>query len=325
MSKNSENRFLKHAGVTTPIICGAMYPCSNPELVAAVSAAGGLGIIQPVSMVYVHRHDFRAGLKLIKSITTKPVGINILVEKSSKVYEQRMQDWVDIAIEEGVRFFVTALGNPSWVIKKAKAVGGVVYHDITNEKWAAKAIDYGVDGLICVNKRAGGHAGTETPESLFANLQKHQVPLICAGGVGDVKQYRAMLEMGYEGVQMGTRFIASTECKVHKDYQDAIIRAKAQDIVLTEKITGVPVSVIRTEYVKRVGTTAGPIAKWLLSGKKTKHWMRIYYTLSAFWQLKKASLEGTSYKDYWQAGKSVDGIDKVESVAEIITKFSRSS
>ena len=95
-----------------PLLCGAMYPCSNPELVAAVSEAGGLGIVQPISLTYVHGHEFREGLRLIRRLTSKPVGMNALIEQSSKAYRARMERWIDVALEEGVRFFVTALGNP---------------------------------------------------------------------------------------------------------------------------------------------------------------------------------------------------------------------
>src|SRR3954471_13688711 len=86
--------------IDLPIIGGAMYPCSNPELVAAVSEAGGIGIVQPLSMVYVYKQDFRAGLKLIRSLTSKPYGMNVLTEQSSKTYLKRMSNWVDIALEE---------------------------------------------------------------------------------------------------------------------------------------------------------------------------------------------------------------------------------
>ena len=82
--------------------------------------------------------------------------MNVIVEKSVKAYETRMKQWVDIALEEGIRFFVTSLGNPSWVVKRAHAYGGLVYHDITERKWAMRALDANVDGLICVNNRAGG-------------------------------------------------------------------------------------------------------------------------------------------------------------------------
>ncbi|HMU62388.1 MAG TPA: nitronate monooxygenase, partial [Gemmatimonadales bacterium] len=135
--------FTKHAGIEVPLICGAMYPCSNPELVAAVSDAGGLGIVQPISLTYVYGHDFREGLRLIKKLTDKPIGMNALIEASSKTYHERMVKWVDIALEEGVRFFVTSLGNPRWVVEKAHAFGGVVYHDVTERKWADKGLAAG--------------------------------------------------------------------------------------------------------------------------------------------------------------------------------------
>ena len=108
----------RHAGIGIPLICGAMYPCSNPELVAAVSDAGGIGIVQPISLTYVHGHDFRAGLQLIRRLTPRPVGMNALIEQSSRSYHERMTRWIDVALEEGVRFFVTSLGNPRWVVER---------------------------------------------------------------------------------------------------------------------------------------------------------------------------------------------------------------
>ena len=308
-------------GIDIPLICGAMYPCSNPELIAAVSAAGGIGIVQPISMSYVHGHDLRDGLRMIRRLTDKPVGFNAIVEKSSKVYEDRMRLWVDIALEEGIRFFITALGNPRWVVDKVHAVGGTVFHDVTERKWAERALSEGVDGLICVNNRAGGHAGAQAPEKLFADMSSLGVPLICAGGIGDEEAFVRAIDMGYAGVQMGTRFIATTECRAHDDYKQAIVKAKESDIVLTDKISGVPVSVIRTPYVERMGTKAGPIARALLRHPKAKHWMRMAYSLKSVWELKRSSLRGTGYKEYFQAGKSVDGIAKVESAGDIVRRF----
>jgi NAD(P)H-dependent flavin oxidoreductase YrpB (nitropropane dioxygenase family) len=97
--------FTRAVGIEVPVICGAMYPCSNPELVAAVSEAGGIGIVQPISLTYVHRYEFRAGLKHIRTLTQKPIGLNVLTEELSKSYIERNKKWVDIALEEGVRFF----------------------------------------------------------------------------------------------------------------------------------------------------------------------------------------------------------------------------
>ncbi len=159
-------RLTEDAGIKYPIICGAMYPCSNPELVSAASEGGGIAIIQPVSLTMVHGYDkpnrkegLRAGIRHIRTLTDKPIGFNALIEKGSEKYIQQMSEWIDIALEEGIRFFVTSLGKPDWVCEKVHAKGGVVYHDVTNRKWAEKGKECGVDGLICVNNRAGGHLG----------------------------------------------------------------------------------------------------------------------------------------------------------------------
>ena len=315
----------RQLGIEVPLICGAMYPCSNPELVAAVSGAGGIGVVQPLSMIYVYGHELREGFRLIRRVTDRPIGMNVLIERSSKLYLDRMKRWVDVALAEGVRFFVTSLGNPRWVVERVAPVGGVVYHDVTERKWAEKGLAAGVHGLIAVNDRAGGHAGPRSALRLYEELADLGVPLVCAGGVGDEAAFVAALEAGYAGVQMGTRFIATDECGAHADYKHAIVTATEADIVLTERVTGVPLSVIRTPYVERIGTKAGPIARWLLRGRRTKHWMRTVYALRSAWQLKRASLAGgareATSKDYWQAGKSVAGIESVEPAGTIVRRF----
>lgn len=318
---NASQKFTQSMGIKYPLICGAMYPCSNPELVAAVSEAGGLGIIQPLSLTYVYGHEFKAGLELIRKLTSQPVGLNVLIEASSQKYIDRMKIYVDEALAHGVRFFVTALGNPAWVVEKVHAAGGVVFHDVTERKWAQVAVKAGVDGLICVNKLAGGHAGTKSPEELYESLKDLGLPLICAGGVGDPETYARMLKLGYAGVQMGTRFIATSECKAATTYKDAIVAAKADDIVLTEKLTGVPVAVINTPQVQRIGTKAGPLAKFLLKHPKMKHWMRLFYQVKSVYQFRQSIVKPKPYDDYWQAGKSVGGITKVQSAADIVKEF----
>ena len=321
MSIDSVKSFLTHAGIEVPVICGPMYPCSNPELVAAVSAAGGLGVLQPISLTYVHGYDFREGLRYMRQLTSKPIGMNALIEQSSKKYREKMEQWIDIALEEGVRFFITSLGKPDWVVEKVHAVGGVVYHDVTEEKWAEKGLAAGVDGLIAVNKRAGGHAGGLSSPQLLDELKKFDVPVICAGGISTPDEFSVVLKEGYAGVQMGTRFIATPECKVSEEYKQAIIDAHAEDIVLSLKLTGVPVSVINTDYVKKQGTQAGPIARWLLRGQRSKHLIRMFYTLNSLWKLKGASQQGGERGGYLQAGKSVQGIDSIESAAKIVAGF----
>lgn len=313
--------FTADAGIALPIICGAMYPCSNPELVAAASAAGAIGIVQPVSMTFVYGHDLRDGLRLIKRVTDRPFGMNALIEKSSRAHHARLERWIDIGLEEGVRFFITSLGNPRWVVDRVARVGGIVYHDVTNRRWAEKAIDGGVQGLIAVNNMAGGHPGRLSPETLLDEVGSFGLPVVCAGGVGDPQTFRSMMELGYAGVQLGTRFIASTECLAHEDYKRAIVAAEPKDIVLTERLTGIPVAVLDNEYIRHLGLRAGPIARFMLRHRKLKYWMRAIYASTSLRRLKKSSLTSVGAKEYWQAGKSVAGIHDIRPTREIIEEL----
>ena len=315
--------FCEQLGIRYPVIGGAMYPCSNPELVAAISAAGGIGILQPISLTYVHGHDYREGIRLMRRLTDRPIGMNALIEKSSKKYQQRMSDWIDIALEEGVRFFVTSLGKPDWVAERVHAAGGLVYHDVTELKWARIGLDNGADGLICVNRRAGGHAGQQSMQQLYEELHGLGVPLVCAGGVGESRDFWQALEQGYVACQLGTRFIASQECRASQAYKQAIIDASEDDIVLSERVTGIPVSVINTEYIKRSGTRMSSLARKMLAGKHTKHWMRLFYGLKSIWQLKRSSLDESGESDYWQAGKSAGAIDGIDSCETIMQNLMR--
>jgi nitronate monooxygenase len=311
-----------HAGIRVPLICGAMYPCSNPELVGAVSAAGGIGIVQPISMTYVHGYDFRAGVRIAKQIAgDNPIGFNALIEESSSYYRKRMEQWIDVALDEGIRFFITSLGKPKWVVDRVAQVGGVVYHDVTATKWAEKGRDAGARGLIAVNSRAGGHAGDKSAQALYDELAHMNLPIVCAGGIGSPAEFRKAIDIGYAGAQLGTRFIATTECSAHEDYKQAIIKSSAKDIVLTERLTGVPVAVINNSYVRRLGLKAGPIARWMLRGRRTKHWMRTIYALRSLRQLKRDLRAGQGKEEYWQAGASVDAIHGIQPAGEIVREF----
>jgi nitronate monooxygenase len=130
-----------------------------------------------------------------------------------------------------------------------------------------------------------------------------------------------MMLLGYDGVQMGTRFIATTECLAHPDYKEAILDARPEDIVLTERLTGLPVAVINNDYIQRLGTRAGPIARYMLRHRKMKYWMRSIYALRSLKRLKETSLSSKGANDYWQAGKSVAGIHTIESARDVIEEF----
>ena len=319
------NRLIEHTGVQFPIICGAMYPCSNPELVAAASNGGGMAILQPVSLTFVHGYELREGIKYIRSMTDKPIGFNALIEKGSKKYIDRMSDWIDIALDEGIRFFITSLGKPDWVCQRVHEVGGYVYHDITNRDWAKKGIDCGVDGLVCVNNRAGGHLGSKSMEIMYEELNDLGLPLICAGGVGSSDELSNVMKIGYDGVQMGTRFIATIECNTPEDYKDAIVSASKNDIATTTRLTGVPISVIKSTNHKSENSWL--IQKLLKS--RFKHFTRSLLNLNSLIRLKyllnkSNSKDNQKKKKFYSAGKSVHTVKSIESATIIMRRLGES-
>ena len=321
----NNNRLIEHTGVQFPIICGAMYPCSNPELVAAASNGGGMAILQPVSLTFVHGYELREGIKYIRSMTDKPIGFNALIEKGSKKYIDRMSDWVDIALDEGIRFFITSLGKPDWVCQRVHEVGGYVYHDITNRDWAKKGIDCGVDGLVCVNNRAGGHLGSKSMEIMYEELNDLGLPLICAGGVGSSDELSNVMKIGYDGVQMGTRFIATIECNTPEDYKDAIVSASKNDIATTTRLTGVPISVIKSTNHKSENSWL--IQKLLKS--RFKHFTRSLLNLNSLIRLKyllnkSNTKDNQKKKKFYSAGKSVHTVKSIESATIIMRRLGES-
>jgi len=318
---------IEHTGVRYPIICGAMYPCSNPELVAAAANGGGMSIIQPVSLTMVHGYDepdlnqgLINGIRYIKSMTNSPLGFNALIEKGNDKYLKRMSEWIDIALDEDIRFFVTSLGKPDWVCEKVHSRGGYVYHDVTTRIHAEKGVSCGVDGLICVNNRAGGHLGSDGMEKMYEDLKDLNLPLICAGGIGSEGELEKALSIGYEGVQMGTRFIATTECSSPEGYKDAIVNSKEEDIDWTVKLTGVPVSVIKTASYRRENSW---FVRLLLSGR-FKHRTRWLLNFLSFQRWRKMAQGNKSSKEIWSAGKSVETIDSIESATVIMERLGKS-
>lgn len=309
--------FLKHSKIEKNIIGAPMYPLSNPELVACVSNEGGMGIVQPLTLTYIEGYDFVEGLRYIKSLTSNPIGMNALIEKSSKKYQEKMKNWIELALDEGVMFYITSLGDPTWVVDMVHKKGGVVYHDVTDKKWAKIAKEAGVDGLIAVNNNAGGHLGDKDFITLYNELKEFNLPIVCAGGISTKEDYDKAMKVGYSAVMMGTRFIATHECKAKDSYKLAVVKANKKDIVLTKNITGVNVSVINTPYIQKLGLKPNKLLAWFL--EHFKHIARTLLFLKSIVSLKSSM---KNKKEFFQAGKSVEGIDKILSVKEVFKLFS---
>jgi nitronate monooxygenase len=315
-----KTRFTEQTGAELPIIGGAMYPCSNPELVRAVSDNGGIGMIQPLTATYVYGWDFRKAIQYVHE-SNKPYGLNVLLEYAKKEHETQMMAWLDIALEEGCKFYETALGKPTAVIEKIHSSGGIVYHKCTNLAHAKVALNAGADGLILVNNRAGGHAGNKSSDELQAACASAGVPLIMGGGISTGADFANALKRGYDGVLLGTRLIATTECKAHNDYKQAILNASEADIVLTQKVTGIPLSVIRTAFVESVGTEISALEKFLFRYPRAARFLRAWYHRRAQIAFKRTALGGMSTKDYYQAGKGVGSIKHIQSVQDVFSEY----
>ena len=318
--KSKTQQFLKDTGAQVPIVCGPMYPGSNPELIAAASDAGGFGVVQPVAMTSLYGHDFREGLQLIKKLTDKPFGVNFTIfGGANQKYHEQMKKWMDISIEEGVKFFLTSLGKPTAIVKIAKQHGIKVYHDVPNKKVALAMRDIGVDGLNCINWRGGGQTGIQSAEKFMEDLHDIDIPLICAGGIGNAADLQKALEMGYAGAQLGTRFLATHECKVTDAYKQAIVNSTEDDIVWTNKIAGNNSSVIKTKDIMKGGLRTGPIISYMLTKKKLKKYARMYLMSQGLKKYNKAAFDDNV--QFWQAGKGVGNITSVKSVAEEVKEF----
>jgi len=318
--KNLTQQFLKDTGAEVPIICGPMYPGSNPELVAAVSEAGGMGVVQPVALTAIYGHDFREGLQLIKKLTNKPFGVNFTIfGGANKKFHELMKEWMEISIEEGVKFFLTSLGKPNEVVKIAKQHDIKVYHDVPNKKVALAMRDAGVDGLNCINWRGGGQTGIQSAEKFMEELHDIGIPLICAGGIGNATDFQKALDMGYAGAQLGTRFLATHECIITDTYKQAIVNSTEAGIVWTNKIAGNNSSVIKTPDIMKGGLRTGPIISYMLTKKRWKNYARSYLSSRGLKKYSEATFDDKV--EYWQAGKGVGNITSVESVAEVMKEF----
>lgn len=313
--KSIDTPFTKSLGVKFPIIGAPMFLVSNEELVSEISNAGALGSFPALN--YRPIENYRAALKRMKEMTQKPIGVNIIVNKSNT----RQYDDLKYALEAGVDLFITSLGNPKEVIKEAHKQGAKVYCDVTNLEHSLKVQDLGADGVIAVSTGAGGHAGPISPMVLIPWLKSAlEIPVVAAGGITNGRNLLAALALGADAVHVGTRFIASKEAQVTQGYKDAILKSTPEDIMLTTRISGTPANVIQTEYIKKVGTDLPLALKILKSQKWAKNYIvpLIHYLGSK--SLEQAA-ETPTWKTVWSAGQGVGLIDDILSAKEIVQQM----
>jgi nitronate monooxygenase len=315
MTKPIKTAFTDLFNITYPIIGAPMFLVSNTKMVSEISEAGGLGCFPALN--YRPIEEYKRALKEVKSLTKKPVGVNVIVNKSNT----RANEDIRCALDAGVEFFITSLGNPKDVIKEAHKIGSKVFCDVTNLDHAKKVQDLGADGVIAVSAGAGGHAGPITPLVLVPWLKREiKIPIVLAGGVADGRTMAAALALGACAVSVGTRFIASKEATVDSAYKNAIVSSSPEDIVLTTRVSGTPATVINTEYVQKMGTDLPWMLKTLKDNKLTKKYVVPLIHLAGMKSLEAAASKPT-WKTVWCAGQSVGLVNEILSCREIVNRM----
>lgn len=302
--------------IEMPIIMAPMFLVSNETMMKEAIHNGIAGCFP--SLNYRKENELTEVLKRLNQElkgASGTYGVNLIVQKSNPLYSKHLK----ICVEQRVPFYITSLGNPKDVIEAAHSYGAKVYCDVTNLAHAQKCFDLNCDGFIAVGQGAGGHAGPNPLHVLVASLKKQfpSKPVIAAGGITNGNMLLAMQILGADAVSIGTRFINSTECTVNSAYKDAIINAKMDDIVLTEKLSGTPCTIINTPEAKRMGYYQNWLEKWLSTHKQTKKWFKLIIQWRGMKRLEKSVLPN-HYQTLWCAGKSVELIDDVLPCATII-------
>lgn len=309
--------FTRLMKIQYPIIAAPMFLVSNEDIVVEASEAGGIGTFPALN--YRPIEKYREALQSIKKRTDRPIGVNIIVNKSNT----RQGEDLKWALEAGVELFITSLGSPKTVIAEAHKNGGKVLCDVTNLEHALKVQDMGADGVIAVSSGAGGHAGPISPLVLLPWLKSElKIPVIAAGGISHGSGLAAVLALGASGASIGTRFIACREATIDEAYKKAVVDATAEDIVMTSRISGTPAAVIRTPYVEKMGLDLPWLVKLLKESKATKKYVVPLIHLMGMRSLDEAANKPT-WKTVWSAGQSVGLIDEVLSVREIFAKLLR--
>lgn len=292
------SRLCKLLNIDYPIIQGGMAWVATAELAAAVSNAGGLGIIAagnaPADVI-------EKEIKKIKQFTDRPYGINVML------LSPFVEEIIDLVVRERVPVITTGAGNPGKYIEVLKSVNTKVIPVVPSVALAQRIERLGADAVIAEGTEAGGHIGELTTMVLVPQIvDAIKIPVIAAGGIADGRGMVASFALGAEGVQVGTRFVCSNECIVHEKYKNKILKAKDRDTIVTGRSTGHPVRVLRNKLTRefdrleKVGASIEEIEK-LGAGK-----------------LRLSVVEGDIENGSVMAGQSAGLIRNIKSCKDII-------
>lgn len=296
-----ENRLCKLLGTKYPIIQGGMAWVATAELAAAVSNGGGLGLIAaggaPADVV-------RDQIRKCRELTDKPFGVNVMLMTPF------VDDIMAMLLEEKPAVVATGAGNPGKYMESLKAAGIKVLPVVASVAMAKRMEKIGADAVIAEGTEAGGHIGEITTMCLTPQIvDAVSIPVVCAGGIADVRGAVAAFALGADGIQVGTRFLASEECIAHENYKQAVIKAKDRDAVVTGRSTGAPVRALKNNLTKeyaRLEKENAPFEEIEALGVGG---------------LRRAFQEGDVKMGSLMAGQSAAMVNKIEPCADIIKSY----
>lgn len=290
-------------GIKYPCIQGGMANIATGEFAAAVSNAGGLGLIGAGGM---NTEMLRDQIRRCKALTDKPFGVNLMLMNPDAPEMARM------IVEEGVKIVTTGAGSPSSYMPMWKENGMIVMPVVSSSLLAKKMESMGADAVIAEGTESGGHVGEMTTMALVPQIvDAVSIPVIAAGGIADGRQLAAAFCLGAIGVQLGTCLLAAEECPIHPAYKEAVLKAKDNDTIVTGRIAGTPVRILKNamarEYVKqeRAGADKMELEKFTLGS------------------LRRAVFEGDVKTGSLMAGQVVGQIKEIRSLREIFESMCR--
>ncbi len=317
-----QNEFTKLLNLRYPIVMAPLFLVSNEAMVIQAMEAGILGCFP--SLNYRNIGELDSVLKRFnqhledRAGKQGTYGMNLIVQRANPWFEKHLE----ICVANKVPVVITSLGNPKSTIDAVHNYGGKVFCDVTNLAHARKCKEAGCDGFVAVGQGAGGHAGP-FPLIILTEALKQEfpdTPVLAAGGIAHGRAMLSVLASGASAAYCGTRFIASVEATVPKEYKDAVIKYRMDDIVLTERISGTPCSVINTEFAKKIGTKQNWFERLLSKNPRTKKYFKMLIQRRGFNWLESAVKPG-SYDSLWCAGQSVEMIHDVKPIKEIVSQM----
>jgi NAD(P)H-dependent flavin oxidoreductase YrpB (nitropropane dioxygenase family) len=246
-----KTRITELLGIKYPVIQGAMMWLSRAEMVAAVSNAGGLGIM--ASLTFPTTKELREEIRKAKSLTDKPFAVNLTLLPT--IGARSLEEYIETAIEEGVTIIETAGRNPRQYMKQLRAGGVKVMHKVASVKAAKTAERIGVDAVTIVGFEEGGNPGMDDVTTLVLvprTVDELEIPVIAGGGIGDGRGLVAALSLGAEGALMGTRFMLSRECPLHANIKQRLLEASEKDTMMIMRSINNPERVVATDFARRI-------------------------------------------------------------------------